>query len=122
MGALSSKFDPIQEIGPKVGGGRSFVSGRSFFETMVFDSSDCFDFQQLHWELFTYLPHNTKHVFACIVMLTRSAGDSAMSLLCVSVTIDFANVTKQDISISITLKIGVPFCDVCMYVHICQLS
>ena len=27
---IQVNFDPIQEIGPKVGGGRSFVSGPSF--------------------------------------------------------------------------------------------
>ena len=27
---IQVNFDPIQEIGPKVGGGRSFVSGLSF--------------------------------------------------------------------------------------------
>ena len=29
-------FDPIQEIGPKVGGDRSFVSGALFRETTVY--------------------------------------------------------------------------------------
>ena len=33
---IQVNFDPIQEIGPKVGGGHSFVSGPLFRETTVF--------------------------------------------------------------------------------------
>ena len=43
---ISVNFDPIQEIGPKVGGGRSFVSGPFFarlrymlFPNMAYDGS-----------------------------------------------------------------------------------
>ena len=35
---IQVNFDSIQEIGPKVGGGRSFVSGPFFARLQVFDS------------------------------------------------------------------------------------
>ena len=45
--------------------------------------------------------HSTKHVFTCIVMLTRSARDSSVFT---GVTIDFVNVSKPDILIGASLS------------------
>ena len=42
---IQVNFDPIQEIGPKVGGGRSFMSGPFFCETMVLT-------KEFAWDLF----------------------------------------------------------------------